>query len=109
MKGVFYVAKDKVEETMQATYGKSVEDYCKEALAAVDMKSMLGDVADQYRYEGAYKVEGDKLYVVESADQAFGEYEIFRVEGDKLIIESPDGATGQLGAGLEYPLEMNRK
>lgn len=87
------MTKEQVDSMIQSTYGMSLEEFCQTSLDAVDIDAYFEEAKDKF---GTYRVDGDKLYLLEDekddADET-PEEELysFQLKGNKLSIASDEG------------------
>lgn len=96
------------DAAFQETYGKSIEDYMREEVAAqLDARSLVQEMATS----GKYETSGDKLHMSEGdAEIDKNAYDIFSVSGDVLKLELPAGAANtEIVPGLSYPIELKKE
>lgn len=103
------MTKEEADAIILKRYGMSMEEYYDTVRSAFDAGTLVG----KREITGTYEMRGNKLYLAEGSndiDESY--YNIFTVDGNKMIWELPDGVDeteAEIVPGLSYPLEFEKR
>ncbi len=95
--------REEIDDAYEEEYGMSVSEYSESLLDSFTAEDFG---LDQLQVQGVYGVEGDHLYIAETADDFdVSGYEVFELTGDTLTFTSGSAEEGF----FQYPTTLNRK
>lgn len=101
------VEKADADAMIEEQFGGTMEEYLREMMESqLDAETM----ADEMATEGVWEVKGDKLYTNEGSEIDENTYDIFSISGDKLTLNTPEGAESDaVIPGIEYPMVFTKE
>lgn len=101
------MTRSEADEAIQQQFGSTLEEYLQEAYSSeLDAESLVSDM----HTEGVFEAKGDKLFMDE-VEISPNVYDAFKVEGDTLTVDIPEGAEmdpDDMIEGIDYPLTFTR-
>lgn len=101
------LSKEDADLIIEEEYGCSISEYLYDVTKAqLDLDAMVEDMVS----EGIYEVKGDKLHMSDGAEIDENRYDIYKIEGNTLTLDIPEGAEVQaVFPGVEYPFILTKE
>lgn len=89
------MTKEQVDDMILSTYGMSLEEFCETTVDTLDIDSIFEEAKDEFVTTGTYRVDGDKLYMLENEkddaeEKPEEELYTFELKDGKLSIASDE-------------------